>query len=56
MTGGTHEKATDVEVVLDAIAVTAVGGSGTVGRIVSANEKVYSEYAEGVVTAVTLQV
>ena len=56
MAGAVHENVTDVEVVLAVVSVKSVGGSGTVGRIVSANEKVYSEYAEGVVTAVTRQV
>ena len=54
MTGGTHEKATDVEVVLDAIAVTAVGGSGTV-LIVRENVKV-SSINKDVVHASILQI
>ena len=49
--------ATDVEVMFAAIAVKAVGGSGTVGRlIVRENVKVLSESRLEVVFASTLQV
>ena len=56
LSGAVHDNSTYAEVVLSTVSIKAVGGSGTVGRIVSSNEKVYSEYREGVVTAVTRQV
>ena len=59
LAGAVHENATDVEVVLAAIAVKAVGGSGTVAvvrLIVRENVKVLSESRLEVVNAFTLQV
>ena len=56
LTGAVHEKFTYFQVMLAEISVKAVGGSGTVGRTVRENAKFYSEKAEGVVIADTLQV
>ena len=58
MIGGTHENATDVEVVLNKFGVTAVGGSGTVGaKIIREKTKLEStaKFA-GCEVAITLQV